>query len=285
MARFSSTERRFGRFRTRLLSADNGAGDARTVIMFHGWSDSADTWKPLMRELWNDGARLLAVDLPGFGRADPAAPGLQLPQLIDFVHAVLVELGPTTGQLYPVGQSLGARTMLTAVARGVGVPIPVAFAVGPAPLELPGWQRVLVRNGSLAPAVSRIAEDQSDAQRIREVVNSYKRSCFAEPDKVPDEVYADYASHLTPARAATHIEALRLIGVELAQPLALSSIDCPVEIAWGALDRMAPISGAEAYLRAIPDARLHRYEGAGHHAHLERSTEIAALIRSHLPGI
>lgn len=282
MSNYLETLPDIGGYPTRVLRADNGAAaDAPLLPMFHGWGDSADTWKPLMQRLWNSGAELIAFDLPGFGRAAPTAPGPQLPQLIAFIGAALRSYAAGR-RVLPIGQSLGARAMLTALSEGAAPHALAALAVGPAPLELPGWQKVLVRNGSLAPAVSKIAGDQSGEQRIREVVNSFRRSCFAEPERVPDSVFEDYASHYTPERAAGHIAALRDIGAELSQPLQLQRVPCPVDIVWGDRDRMAPFSGAEHYLRELPRAQLHRYEGGGHHVHLERPDEIAALIRARL---
>ena len=52
--------------RTRALEvAGNGPG----IVLLHGWSDSADTWRPLLAQLGSRGRRAIAVDLPGFGEA------------------------------------------------------------------------------------------------------------------------------------------------------------------------------------------------------------------------
>jgi len=45
------------------------AGEGPGIVLLHGWSNSADTWRPLLAELGNRGRRAIAVDLPGFGEA------------------------------------------------------------------------------------------------------------------------------------------------------------------------------------------------------------------------
>ena len=62
--------------RTRALEvAGNGPG----IVLLHGWSDSADTWRPLLAQLGSRGRRAIAVDLPGFGEATRLHDGAVLP--------------------------------------------------------------------------------------------------------------------------------------------------------------------------------------------------------------
>jgi pimeloyl-ACP methyl ester carboxylesterase len=83
------------------------------VVLFHGYADSADTWRAVLARLGAAGRRALAVDLPGFGRADRRAPGPLLPQFDDFADAVLASVGPAV----LVGNSLGSATAVRAAGR------------------------------------------------------------------------------------------------------------------------------------------------------------------------
>lgn len=249
-----------------------------SVVCLHGWGDSADSFKRLFAELNDLPAQLVALDLPGFGAAGGLSGGGQLPQFVAFAAAAIEHFG-RQGPVLPVGQSLGGRAALMAVAGGLATPVSGVVAVGPAPLKLPGWQKVLVRNGNLAPSLTTMGQVASDIEAIEELVRSHKRTCFHAPDTVPEEVFADFARHLTAERARTHIDRLRQFGAEIERPLDLAGVRSRVELIWGIQDRIAPLSGAEDYLRALADARLTTLDQCGHHAHLERPKEVADVVR------
>src|SRR5215218_10381610 len=46
-------------------------GDGPPLVLLHGFADSADTWRRALDLLARQGRRALAVDLPGYGAADP----------------------------------------------------------------------------------------------------------------------------------------------------------------------------------------------------------------------
>ena len=54
-------------YRTRALELE---GDGPPLLLLHGYSDSADTWRILLDRLARAGRRAVAVDLPGFGTCD-----------------------------------------------------------------------------------------------------------------------------------------------------------------------------------------------------------------------
>src|SRR5262249_36603825 len=86
--------RSFAGNRTRVLEAGSHDQQATRLVLLHGYCDSADTWRPALAKLAAAGTSVLAVDLPGFGEADPLRPGAMLPQLDAFVDAVLKEQRP-----------------------------------------------------------------------------------------------------------------------------------------------------------------------------------------------
>ena len=57
----------FGGFSTRVLELE---GDGPPLLLIHGYADSADTWRLVLDELARRDRRAIAIDLPGFGRAD-----------------------------------------------------------------------------------------------------------------------------------------------------------------------------------------------------------------------
>jgi len=249
-----------------------------TVLCLHGWGDSAEAFKP-MAEAWPErSATMVALDFPGCGVADPLHEGAQLPQFVDFAAAALEHFG-ALGTVIGVGQSLGGRALLTAAARNPHTCLLGVLAVAPAPLKLPPWQQVLVRNRHLMPSVSHLATDESDQQLVNDLVESHRRTCFHDAQRVPDRVFDDYRQYVSPARARNHIEALRQFGLEIQQSLQLDDVRCPVHLVWGENDRIAPISGAQAYLEALPQAWLTKLPACGHHAHIEMPEQVAEQVR------
>src|SRR5262245_6773018 len=90
-------------FATRALEV---AGEGPGIVLLHGWSHSADTWRPLLDELASRNRAALAVDLPGFGQATPLEPGALLPQLDEFA-AQVVSVWAGDDPVVVAGASLG----------------------------------------------------------------------------------------------------------------------------------------------------------------------------------
>jgi pimeloyl-ACP methyl ester carboxylesterase len=73
-----------GGVRTRELRVE-GSGPA--ILLLHGYSDSADTWRSVLVALHARGRLAIAVDLPGHGLTDLAPDAPILPQLRAFTEA------------------------------------------------------------------------------------------------------------------------------------------------------------------------------------------------------
>lgn len=111
----------FAGYRTRVLATE---GSGPRLVFLHGYCDSADSWRAVMRILAAHGIGSIAVDLPGFGRADRLAPGPVLPQLRAFGRDLVQTLGTPERPVVLIGNSLGSCTALlsaedSAVVSGV----------------------------------------------------------------------------------------------------------------------------------------------------------------------
>ena len=120
---------------TRALEVD---GDGPGIVLLHGWSDSADTWRPLLAELAARGRRAIAVDLPGFGDATPLQPGAVLPQLDAFANEVALSWAGTD-PIVVAGTSLGGCLALRLAEHPGELRLVGVVPVAPDGLELPSW--------------------------------------------------------------------------------------------------------------------------------------------------
>ncbi|MGQ0602992.1 MAG: alpha/beta hydrolase, partial [Anaerolineales bacterium] len=82
-----------------------GASDAPALMLIHGLGDEADTWRHVLLPL-AERQRVVALDLPGFGRSDKPKRTYSLA----FLHDTVVELMDTVGMQSAglMGHSLGA---------------------------------------------------------------------------------------------------------------------------------------------------------------------------------
>jgi pimeloyl-ACP methyl ester carboxylesterase len=62
----------------------------------------------------------------------------------------------------------------------------------------------------------------------------------------------------------------------------LAAIRVPTLLVWGDADARSPITIADQFLEAIPNARLVVLRGAGHLSNLERPDEFTAAVREFL---
>lgn len=147
-----------GGYRLRVLSSDCGLDGAPTLVMLHGFSDSADTWRPITRYLRHR-ANLIAVDLPGFGRSDtlriaratPENPAPVYPELDRVVDAILDHATTAApGPIVLIGNSLGGALTLRAAGRRDDVA--AAIALAPANIGVRGWL-----GGSVLAGAKRVA--------------------------------------------------------------------------------------------------------------------------------
>lgn len=265
---------RLGGFETRALELE---GDGTPVVLLHGWSDSADTWRPVLDRLRRRGRSAVAVDLPGYGTAshlDPEEP--VLPQLDRFTRAAASHFG-RTGPVVLAGNSLGGCAALRAAEAG-DLPIAGVVAMAPAGLDMAGWFLVvegerLIRLllGSPVPVPSPVVR--------RAVGTVYRQVAFARPFAADARWITSFTSHVsTQADVARILSSGRRLRGELRDPFHFDRVDCPVFVIWGDSDRMVFSSGADRLLREIAGCRLEVIEGCGHCPQLEEPDRTVELL-------
>lgn len=256
---------------TRQLSVE---GDGPGIVLVHGFGHPADTWRPLLHRLERAERRAVAVDLPGFGDADPLAPGPLLPGQDRFLAAVIA----AHGRPVVVGNSLGATLALRALTRDAPMSGAVLMATAGAawaPLihTLPITHRIV----GVAPWVPRVAQAV-----LATLLYGDRR--LADP-----RVVADAIGRVRDRATAAALIASGLHYKGEVQRAALARITAPpgtpVTIVHGTRDRLVPVAVSRRLHTAIPHSRLVVLDGIGHCPQLDATERVAGLVLALLPAI
>lgn len=263
---------RLAGYETRVLELE---GSGPPLVLLHGWSDSADTWRHTLAELGRLDRRAIAVDLPGFGAADGLADGPVLEQYDRFGAELLAHVRDGGGEPVVVGNSLGGAVALRLAERG---PLGGVVAVAPAGLDMAGWFAVVERD----PAIRRLLALPLPVpgRAVREVVGrAYATLAFARPDRVDGRVIRSFTAHHDSREAvSSYLEIGHRLLPELRDPFDLEAVRAPVLLVWGTEDRLVFRTGAERVLATVPGSRLEVLEGCGHCPQIEEADRFAELL-------
>lgn len=268
-------------------------GTGEPAVLVHGLGGSSTNWTDLMG-LLGDRVAARALDLPGHGRSGASPTGRYgLRTHVAAVVAVIEADG--RGPVHLVGNSLGGATA-TLVAAARPDLVRTLTLVSPAFPQLdPRRAREVQMAGLFVPRAAKLADrmmaNVSPEQRARGVLEL----CYYDPTRITPERMAesiadarlhaedDWATQAFVSSARGLIGSYLLPGKRSIWSAA-GRITAPVQLVWGAADRLVPVSVAPkalaAFCRAAGGARLEVLPDAGHVAMMEKPEETAALWRS-----
>jgi pimeloyl-ACP methyl ester carboxylesterase len=254
------------------------AGDGPGIVLLHGWSDSADTWRPLLAELAARGRRAIAVDLPGFGDATPLQPGAVLPQLDAFATEVALSWAGTD-PIVVAGASLGGCLALRLAEHPGELRLVGVVPVAPDGLELPSWFDPIEEDPMVRRLLSIPVPVPGEILR-RGQSAAYRQLALRHPTETQKAVVDAFRRDgETRADVAALLESGRALAPELSSaPFDLIGIRCPVLLVWGAHDRMVPHTDARMALDALPTTQVELIEDAGPHPQLDATRRLAELL-------
>jgi pimeloyl-ACP methyl ester carboxylesterase len=268
--------RTIGDVRTRVLEI---GGSGTPLICLHGYSDHADTWRPLMRSLRSSGRHVVAVDLPGFGKAAPLQPGPVLPQLDAFVADVVRSVAEAAGHsVVVIGNSLGG---VEALRVGANPDLPIAGIVPISPAGF-GHSRAIKfaeRHDGFLPWIQRGVLPMPVVRGAMAV--AFRRASCGSPRNADREAVRAYAQQFR-----TRADMIRVFGsaTMVLEEIRLSpdapAVKVPVLLLWGDRDRLTLHHGASRVRAAIPHTELVILHGHGHCPQLEAAPRIAQLINA-----
>lgn len=251
-------------------------GDGPTILLLHGFGHPADSWRHVLHRFAQAGQSAVAVDLPGFGAADPAAPDAWLPQGDRFVAEVVAHYGAQTPVVL-VGNSLGAFLTVRAAATSLALPIR-----GIVPTATPGmgWtplvRAALRDNGRLLTRVA--ASDAPALVRRHGADRIVGRLVYGNRMALDKELVRILSSQVYTPRGSREVlgRACRMKAEVDAQP-AVPDISCPTIVVHGRRDRIVAFASSVGLHRAIPHSRLVVLAKAGHSPQLDAPDEIVGL--------
>lgn len=251
-------------------------GRGGAVLLLHGLGGFAEAWRHNLPVLGRH-ARVIALDLPGFGRsAKPRGP-YPLAFFAGAIESFRNELG--LERLALIGHSLGGAV---GVAYAVAYParverVALLGAVVPGfdyraswvyrLLAAPGLGELLA--GCLWPGLLRVALAQ----------------CFArpEPEEVDFLVRTSYADRTSPEGQAAFLSTLRSVSADFVAEneryrAALGVLALPVLLVHGFKDRVVPVAHSKAVASALPNAQVRWLEGCGHFPQIECREAVNAWL-------
>jgi pimeloyl-ACP methyl ester carboxylesterase len=267
-------------YQTRVLELE---GDGVPIVMFHGYADSADTWRQMLALLAREGRRAVAVDLPGFGTADPLLPDPILPQLDDFAaEAIRYAAGRPRQPVIAIGNSLGGCIALRLAERR-GDKLAGVVGVAPAGLAMTRLLHLVQRDPVLRSLLALPTPVPGFVLRAA-VARLYLQLAFASPGAVDPQVVSAFTwHHRQRARVAHYLDTAHRLIPELRHAFDFERIATPVLLVWGDRDRLVFHRGADQLLSVVPESRLELLPGVGHCPQVEAPDRVTELLLEFSP--
>lgn len=260
---------------------DAGSGDATPLLLIHGLGDESDTWRHVLLPLAKR-RRVVAIDLPGFGRSDHPQRAYTLAFFAQTVLSVMDAIGLHRAIL--VGSSMGAaaaqRLALVRPERverlvlvGGSLPITSGIPTGPIWLFLtPGLGEAFYTGlrGSTDAGYSTLQPYYAKLDALPEADQAFLR------ERVRARVFSD-------GQRRAYLSALRWLMIERALRAGwfhrrVINQRTPTTLIWGEHDLIAPAASAYAMAALLPDARVHVIRACGHLPQQERPEELLEVV-------
>jgi pimeloyl-ACP methyl ester carboxylesterase len=249
----------------RIRYAESGSSAKPVVLLTSPWPESIYAFSPMWATL-ADHARLVAVDLPGFGASERRAELLSPRAMGDFLTLLIAEAN--LGTPHVVAPDVGTSAALFAAAAHPDRIASVIIGTGGAAVPLQLGE----------PLLSWVLDPDLEKYRRMEPHAFVNAAVDTIAGGIPDEIRADYLASYDGDR---FVESMRYVRAYPAQlPLLaelLPEIQTPVTIVNGRFDRVVPLSNAEYLDQRLPNSRLEIID-AGHFVWEEAPDEYAAII-------
>jgi pimeloyl-ACP methyl ester carboxylesterase len=254
------------------------AGEGPPVLLIHGYGDTADGWRRVVPGLLKD-HRVVAVDMPPFGRSSAPPKGELLEFYGEFFPALLDELGLERTTV--IGHSLGGAVALRLAIKNperverLGLVAPAGLGSAP-----PWWWHALTARLLWQGALS--IPSPLTTPLVRQALRTFlELRLVNNPRQLDEEISHLVEMHGTGRDLKRLLAAGRACidsytGMLLEESLAL---EIPLWMLWGRGDGLVPSVHARAFERLHPKANVHVLDDCGHYPHIELPLRFNTLLR------
>jgi pimeloyl-ACP methyl ester carboxylesterase len=250
-------------------------GEGDPVLAIHGLGGNWTVWLENLPALAQRN-RVIAVDLPGFGRSAPAADGITIHGYSRLLLGLLDELA--LQQTVLIGNSLGgwiaADLALRAPSRVQALVLVDAGGIVPTPRERRKALAIMGGAARLARYAPRFRSAVASRRHLRSLALHYT---FTRPGELAaDLVHMALPPEPDPGFQSALDAAKRSWSDAWCD--GLTELACPTLIVWGDSDSLLPLRHAREYARRIVGSRLEVIADAGHLPMLERPEQFNRVV-------
>ncbi|HUJ93696.1 MAG TPA: alpha/beta hydrolase [Terriglobales bacterium] len=238
-------------------------GSGPLFVLLHGAGDQAGTWHRIAPELAKKYS-LVMPDLAGHGQSAPNSGALGIGTMLNALEQILDSASCKLQHFILAGNSLGAWiAMLYARTHPERV------------------SRLFLLNGGALrheqAEITLLPKDREEARRAFDAV--LDPATLRPPNFVLDD-YVRVAKRGPIARIAATIAEIPAYTLDGK----LSDFPVPVDVIWGASDRLVPLEYAQMMAEQLPSARMTVIEYCGHVPQLECPAKLLATLLPLLAG-
>ncbi len=231
---------------------EDGQGDARTILLVHGGLGDANLHWSVAIPLLAENFRVLAPDLPGFGKSD-LLPSMKTDAILDWIEAFLKS--QNVEQAVIIGDSFGSLiARLFAASHPTYVPAVVLLNGGGVP-DVPGALRWIEKIPGASSLVFSLFGRMATSPGMLDRMISVKSVLT---DEFREQVH----------RAGSSFAVIMRMLVNSPLPGAQAPL-VPTLILWGTNDGFTPLEEGQAVKASIPGSTLVEIADCGHMPQIE----------------
>jgi len=262
---------------TRVIEGGPGES-AEAVLLLHGNPGSAEDWAFVQASLAGF-ARVIAFDLPGYGKADrPHTWEYSPASYAAFIEAAIEELGVERAHL--VMHDLGGLALVWAANHPEQLASAVLIDTG----NLVNFRWHALARLYRTPVVGELLVALTIRPLFTAAFARLNPQSRRLPTAVIDRMWGEYDRGTRRAAMrfyrATPAEAMGLLA-----PL-LRPLDCPALVIWGRHDPFIPVAQSDHQRESFPSAEVVVFDDSGHWPHIDNpqraTAEIAAFLERQL---